>query len=89
MMNDRISLYNLESYLNKTRPFTYTLRDASEEFRLTLEASKTYVEPEFSFVREMSNCYDLSEAQIIMIVAVGATGKTELTKRLLLICIFR
>lgn len=82
MMNDRISLYNLESYLNKTRPFTYTLRDASEEFRLTLEASKTYVEPEFSFVREMSNCYDLSEAQIIMIVAVGATGKTELTKRL-------
>lgn len=81
-MNQRISLHNLELYFNKKKPFTYTLKDDSEEFRLTLEASMAYVEPEFSFVREMSNCCDLSEAQIIMIVAVGATGKTELTKRL-------
>ena len=54
-MNQRISLHNLEMYFNKKKPSTYTLKEDSEEFRLKLEASMANVDPEFSFVREMSS----------------------------------
>lgn len=79
---EKISLTKLESYLTNRSPFEYELKSNSQEFNLSDIECNTFVEPEFSLVPEMSNCDDLKEAQIILIVAVGATGKTVLTKKL-------
>lgn len=77
-----LSLSDFESYLNGKKKFSYNFKEATKDIWVNKEKSETYVEPDFSLVAEMSNCTNLNEAQIILVVAVGATGKTELTKRL-------
>lgn len=81
-MKNILSLSDFESYFNGQKPFLYNFKDDSKDIWLNKDKSETYVEPDFSLVTELSNCTNLNEAQIILIVAVGATGKTELTKRL-------
>lgn len=81
-MKNILSLSDFESYFNDQKPFLYNFKDNTKDIWLNKDKSETYVEPDFSLVTELSNCTNLNEAQIILIVAVGATGKTELTKRL-------
>ena len=81
-MKNILSLSDFESYFNDQKPFLYNFKDDTKDIWLNKDKSETYVEPDFSLVTELSNCTNLNEAQIILIVAVGATGKTELTKRL-------
>lgn len=73
---------DFESYLNGKKKFSYNFKEATKDIWVNKDQSETYVEPDFSVVAEMSNCTNLNDAQIILVVAVGATGKTELTKRL-------
>lgn len=81
-MNDVImDLSTLISKLKDKSPFKYNFKVNSEEFWLSESSNETYVEPDFSIISEISNC-NLEEAQVILISAVGATGKSELTKRL-------
>ena len=77
-----LSLSDFESYLNGKKKFSYNFKEATKDIWVNKDQSETYVEPDFSVVAEMSNCTNLNDAQIILVVAVGATGKTELTKRL-------
>lgn len=77
-----LSLSDFESYLNGKKKFSYNFKEATKDIWVNKDISETYVEPDFSLVAEMSNCTNLNDAQIILVVAVGATGKTELTKRL-------
>ena len=77
-----LSLSDFESYLNGKKKFSYNFKEATKDIWVNKDKSETYVEPDFSLVAEMSNCTNLNDAQIILVVAVGATGKTELTKRL-------
>ena len=81
-MKNILSLSDLESYFNGKKTFSYNFKGNTKDIWVNKEKSETYVEPDFSLVAEMSNCTNLNEAQIILVVAVGATGKTELTKRL-------
>lgn len=81
-MKNILSLSDLESYFNGKKTFSYNFKGKTKDIWVNKEKSETYVEPDFSLVAEMSNCTNLNEAQIILVVAVGATGKTELTKRL-------
>lgn len=81
-MKNILSLSDLESYFNGKKTFSYNFKGNTKDIWVNKEKSETYVEPDFSLVAEMSNCTNLNEAQLILVVAVGATGKTELTKRL-------
>ena len=81
-MKNILSLSDFESCFNDQKPFLYNFKDDTKDIWLNKDKSETYVEPDFSLMTELSNCTNLNEAQIILIVAVGATGKTELTKRL-------
>lgn len=76
-----LDLSTLISKLKDKSPFKYNFKVNSEEFWLSESSNETYVEPDFSIISEISNC-SLEEAQVILISAVGATGKSELTKRL-------
>lgn len=82
MKNDvKMDLSTLFSILKDKYPFEYKLKANSNEFWLCETNNETYVAPEFSIITEISNC-NLDEAQIMLISAVGATGKSELTKKL-------
>lgn len=76
-----MDLSTLISKLKDKSPFKYNFRANSEEFWVSESSNETYVEPDFSIISEISNC-NLEEAQVILISAVGATGKSELTRRL-------
>ena len=81
-MNDvKMDLSTLFSILKDKYPFEYKLKANSNEFWLCETNNETYVDPEFSIITEFSNC-KLDEAQVMLISAVGATGKSELTKKL-------
>lgn len=81
-MNDvKMDLSTLFSILKDKYPFEYKLKANSNEFWLCETNNETYVDPEFSIITEISNC-KLDEAQVMLISAVGATGKSELTKKL-------
>lgn len=82
MINDvKMDLSNLFSILKDKYPFEYKFKANSNEFWLCETNNETYVDPEFSIITEISNC-NLDEAQVMLISAVGATGKSELTKKL-------
>ena len=76
-----MDLSTLISKLKDKSPFEYKFKANSKEFWICGANNETYVEPEFSTIPEISNC-TLDEAQVIFISAVGATGKSELTKKL-------
>ena len=76
-----MDLSTLISKLKDKSPFKYKFKVNTNEFWLCESSNEAYVEPDFSIIPEISNC-NLEEAQVILISAVGATGKSELTKRL-------
>lgn len=78
--------YGLETILKRIKPadytpFTYKLKVEEFDFRLEKTLNPAFVAPVLTEVRESSTC-ELSKARIILIEAVGATGKTELTKKM-------
>lgn len=78
--------YGLETVLKRIKPadytpFLYNLKVTESDFRLEKELNPAFVAPVLTKVQENSTC-ELSEARIIQIEAVGATGKTELTKKM-------
>ena len=81
MKNVIMDLSTLISKLKDKSQFKYKFKVNTNEFWLCESSNDTYVEPDFSIIPEISNC-SLEEAQVILISAVGATGKSELTKRL-------
>lgn len=81
MKDVTIDLSTLVARFKDKSPFEYKFKSISNEFWLCKEDNETYVDPEFSVITEMSNS-DLDDAQVILISAAGATGKTELTKRI-------
>ena len=78
--------HGLENMLNRIKPadyipFTYTLKEKQEDFRIEAELNPAFVAPILSEVQDYTTC-KLEDARIILIEAVGATGKTELTKKM-------
>lgn len=76
-----INLSELISAFVDKKPFGFELKN-TEEFWNSSKENNVYVEPDFSMIHETSNCASLKDAQVIFISAVGASGKSELTKRL-------
>lgn len=66
-----------------TKPFEYQINDDSKSLRIETEHFKRYVQPLFSMV-EQFGCTDarFEDAQIVLISAVGATGKSTLAREL-------
>ena len=64
-----------------TKPFAYQINDDSKSLRLETEHNKRYVQPVFSTVDQFGTT-NTEEAQIILISAVGATGKSTLASEL-------
>ena len=62
-------------------PFEYNLKEMQEDFRIEKELNPAFVAPILSEVQDYTTC-KLEDARIILIEAVGATGKTELTKKI-------
>lgn len=81
-MNTIIELSELRSLFSNKVQFGYNLKNDAKELWLADNKSDSYVEPEFSFVKAISTCDKLEDAQVILVSAVGATGKSELTKAL-------
>lgn len=78
--------HGLENLLNRIKPadyneFTYLLKVAEPDFHVVGTQNPAFVAPILSEVQEYSTC-ELEKARIIIIEAVGATGKTELTKKM-------
>lgn len=86
MQTNNIITYGLKTIcdrvLNKDYiPFTYEFNSSSEDFRIEEIENPRFVQPVFSLVEDYSTA-SLVDAQIILVEAVGAAGKTELTKNL-------
>lgn len=81
-MNTIIELSELRSLFSNKVQFGYDFKNDAKELWLADNKSDSYVEPEFSFVKAISTCDKLEDAQVILVSAVGATGKSELTKAL-------
>lgn len=81
-MNTIIELSELRTLFSNKVQFGYDFKNDAKELWLADSKSDLYVEPEFSFVKAISTCDKLVEAQVILVSAVGATGKSELTKAL-------
>lgn len=78
--------YGLETVLKRIKPvdfvpFTYKLKVEEPDFRIENTINPAFVAPVLTKVRENSSG-ELEAARIILIEAVGATGKTELTKKM-------
>lgn len=76
--------YGVETILNRIQPigyiqFDYELRDIQDDFGVNTTLNERFVSPILSVVDEYSNEV-LENAHIILVEAVGASGKTELTK---------
>ena len=76
--------YGVETILKRVQPddyikFNYELRDCQEDFGVNVTLNEKFVSPILSVVKEYSN-ESLKDAHVILIEAVGASGKTELTK---------
>lgn len=75
--------YGVETILKRVQPddyikFNYELRDCQEDFGVNVTLNEKFVSPILSVVKEYSN-ESLKDAHVILIEAVGASGKTELT----------
>ena len=84
--NSYIKTYGVKTILDRIRndgymPFKYELKDVADDFRIVDNENPRFVQPFFSLVEEYSTS-QLEEAQIILVEAIGAAGKTELTKYL-------
>ena len=66
---------------NDYKPFTYSLKSEKDDFRIEKKENPAFVAPILTEDRENSTS-SLKDARIILIEAVGATGKTELTKKM-------
>lgn len=78
--------YGLETVLNRIRlddyvPFDYHLKECLSDFKVEASLSPKFIAPVLSVVNEYSPC-NIKEASIILIEAVGASGKSELTKKM-------
>lgn len=76
--------YGIETILNRIQPtdyikFNYALREEQEDFGVNNNLNESYISPILSVVDEYSKV-SLENANFILIEAVGASGKTELTK---------
>lgn len=84
--HDRKVEHRLENVLKRIKPgdyvpFAYELKTQLEDFRLEKEENPKFVAPDLTEDQENSTS-SLKDARIILIEAVGATGKTELTKKM-------
>lgn len=61
--------------------FDYVLKDRQSDFRVEVDENPRFVQPYLSYVDDLSNG-QLGDVKIVLIEAVGAAGKTELTKNL-------
>ena len=62
-------------------PYTYEFKESREDFRVEEERNEDFIPPILSEVSDYSSS-TLKESRIILIEAIGATGKTELTKHI-------
>lgn len=60
--------------------FKYQINNDDSSFTIYESLNEKYVQPFLSIIPEYSSIVDINDASIILISAVGATGKTELTK---------
>lgn len=67
-----------------TKAFSYQINDTSKSLRIETEHNKRYVQPLFSTIESFGgdSGSDANDAQIILISAVGATGKSTLAHEL-------
>lgn len=88
-MKDNIFIKNdfgLETILRRIMPsdyipFVYELKEEGDDFKVVEQKNPKFVSPILSVVKDYSNA-SLEESCIILIEAVGASGKTELTKKM-------
>lgn len=78
--------YGLETVIKLIKPenykeYDYTLRECLPDFGVKTALNPKFIAPILAEVPELSTT-ELSQACIILIEAVGATGKTELTRNL-------
>lgn len=81
-----IQTYGLKTIVDRIRsndyiPFEYTLKEEGTDFRIETIENPRFVQPFFSLVEEYSTS-DLNSASVILIEAIGAAGKSELTRNL-------
>lgn len=67
---------------HELHPFQYLINDDSGSLRIEANSFKNYVQPVFSIVSHFGEEHSFDEARIILVSAVGATGKTTLAKEL-------
>lgn len=75
-------LSEIKALLHNKAHFAYGLKKKSKELWVSEGKNPSYVEPEFSFIKEISTCDRIEDSQVILISAVGATGKSELSNTL-------
>lgn len=63
-------------------PFKYTIHDDTGSLRIETAPFKNYVQPVFSIVSHFGEEHPAEGARIVLISAVGATGKSTLAKEL-------
>lgn len=79
--------FGLETVLNRIKPgnyipFNYELKETKLDFRTESELNPKFIAPILAQVPEYSTVSELKDACFILIEAVGASGKTELTKKM-------
>ena len=85
-MNKEMKNYGLETVLRRIKlanyvPFKYQLKEHLRDFGVYEESNPKFIDPVLSEVKEYSSSA-IEEASIIFIEAVGASGKTELTRKM-------
>lgn len=65
-----------------TVPFSYQIKGDTDSFRVEYEHNDKYVQPVLSSLNQFGDEPSFEEARIILISAVGATGKSTLAKEL-------
>ena len=64
------------------KAFNYQINDNSNSLRVEHTEFKNYVQPVFSELNHFESNRTLEDAQIVLISAIGATGKTTLAKEM-------
>lgn len=62
--------------------FQYPINDDTGSLRIEADSFKNYVQPVFSIISHFGEDHSFDQARIILVSAVGATGKTTLAKEL-------
>lgn len=76
--------FGLQTILNRMRPteyisFEYKMKEELDDFKVEMKPNPKFIAPVLSVVRDYSP-NEINEACYILVEAVGASGKTELTK---------